>query len=208
MEAGNAFTTTLGTLRDLPTFYGRECDDPYEHIRLFENLVRNLASNSQFENASLKMFESSLKDGALRWFRMLRPQSLRTWAEVTGVFYKKYFSESKTRHLTRQIQGFQQERGESFLRCWERFTELLFKLPHHGFNRYQLVGFFHLGINVETAQQIEFLCKGDDFLSKTADEAWDFLEELADKYRGWEPSGYDRSTSESLGPYCGPSYKP
>ena len=160
--------------------------------------MRNLASTSQFENASLKMFESSLKDGALRWFRMLRPQSLRTWAEVTGVFYKKYFPESKIRHLTRQIQGFQQERGESFLRCWERFTELLFKLPHHGFNRYQLVGFFHLGINVETSQQIEFLCKRGDFLSKTADEAWDFLEELADKYRGWESLDYDRSTSESL----------
>ena len=61
------------------------------------------------------------------------------------------------------------------------------------------MSFFHLGLNVETAQQIEFLCKGDDFLSKTAGECWEFLEELADKHRGWETNDNDRSTPFSSG---------
>ena len=55
------------------------------------------------------------------------------------------------------------------------------RLPHHGFEKFQLVTFFHLGLNVETSKQIEFLSKGTDFLSKTAGEAWDFLEELSEK---------------------------
>ena len=197
--AASRFVAKTGTLKDLTAFHGRENEDPYEHIRTFENLVRNLATDAQYENACLKLFESSLQDAALRWFRMLKPQSLTTWLQVRNAFYKKFFSESKTKNLTRQIQGFRQVGGESFYKCWERYKELLMRLPHHGFELYQLVSFFHLGLNVETAQQIEFLCKGDDFLSKTAGECWEFLEELADKHRGWETNDNDRSTPFSSG---------
>ncbi|KAH7844708.1 hypothetical protein Vadar_030816 [Vaccinium darrowii] len=121
-EARNAFTVKPGVLNSLPNFYGRESDDPYEHVRTFEGLVRNLASTTQYDNACLKLIEATLKDGALRWFRMQKPQSFTTWA-------------------------------------------------HH----------------------IEYSCKGDDFLSKTADEGWDFLDDLADKQRALEPSDFDRS---------------
>ncbi|XP_058189550.1 uncharacterized protein LOC131307159 [Rhododendron vialii] len=38
------------------------------------------------------------------------------------------------------------------------------------------------------AQQIEYFCKNEDFLDKSPDDAWDFLDELAEKYRNWEPS--------------------
>ena len=67
-EARNAFTVKPGVLNSLPTFHGRECDDPYEHVQTFEGLVRNLASNTQYENACLKLFDATLKDGALLMF--------------------------------------------------------------------------------------------------------------------------------------------
>ena len=192
--ARNAFTAKSGAWKDLPSFHGRENEDPYEFIRTYENQIRNMATDAQYETACMKMFESSLQDRALKWFRMLEPQTLTTFAQVKNALYKKYFSEGKTKSLTRQIQGFRQDKGESFYRCWERFKELLMRLPHHGFAKFQLVSFFHLGLNVETAQQIEYLCKGEDFLSKTATEAWNFLEELADRHRNWEPSDMDRSS--------------
>ena len=192
-EARNAFTVKPGVLNSLPNFYGRESDDPYEHVRTFEGLVRNLATTTQYDNACLKLFEATLKDGALRWFRMQKSQSLTTWAHVRDAFYRKYFSEAKTNSLRRQIQGFRQERGESFVKAWERFKDLLLRMPHPGFEKIQLVEFFHLGLNAETIQHIEYSCKGDDFLSKTADEGWDFLDDLADRQRALEPSDFDRS---------------
>ncbi|KAI8559976.1 hypothetical protein RHMOL_Rhmol04G0218800 [Rhododendron molle] len=192
-EARNAFTVKPGALNNLPTFYGKECDDPYEHVRTFKGLVRNLASNTQYENVCLKLFEATLRDGALMWFRMQKSQSFTTWVQVRDAFYRKYFSEAKTKSFRRQIQRFRQEREESFLKAWERFKELLLRLPHHGFERIQLIGFFHLGFNAETVQHIEYSYKGDDFLSKTADQAWDFLDDLADRQRALEPSNFERS---------------
>ncbi|KAG5549470.1 hypothetical protein RHGRI_014717 [Rhododendron griersonianum] len=124
---------------------------------------------------------------------MQKSQSFTTWAQVRDAFYRKYFSEAKTKTYRRQIQGFRQERDESFLKAWERFKELLLRLPHHGFERIQLIGFFHLGLNAESVQHIEYSCKGDDFLSKTADQAWDFLDDLADRQRALEPSDFERS---------------
>ena len=122
-EARNAFTVKPGVLNSLPNFYGRESDDPYEHVRTFEGLVRNLATTTQYDNACLKLFEATLKDGALRWFRMQKSQSFTTWAHVRDAFYRKYFSEAKTNSLRRQIQGFRQERGESFVKAWESFVK-------------------------------------------------------------------------------------
>ena len=119
--AHNAFTVKPGVLNSLPTFYGRECDDPYEHIRLFEGLVLTLATHTQYETACLKLFEATLKDDALRWFRMQKPQSFTTWEQVRDAFYRKYFSEAKTKNLRRQIQGFRQDKGESFFQSLGAF---------------------------------------------------------------------------------------
>ncbi|XP_058216887.1 uncharacterized protein LOC131327771 [Rhododendron vialii] len=200
VEARNAFTIKPGTHNALPLFHGKENEDPYEHVRHFEGLVRTLATTTQWENACLKLFPASLRDNADKWLRMQKPQSLTTWAAVRDLFYKKYFSESKSKYLTRQIQSYKQKEGESFLRCWERFKDLLLSLPHHGFMKHQLVSFFYLGLNVATVQQMEYLCKEEDFLDKSPDDAWDFLEELAEKHRSWEPSDLGDRAMAAQGP--------
>lgn len=200
VEARNAFTVKSGTHNALPLFYGRENEDPYEHIRHFEGLVRTLATTTQWENACLKLFPASLKDSADKWLRMQKERSLTTWTAVRELFYRKYFSESKSQRLTRQIQSFRQKESESFLRCWERFKDLLLSLPHHGYEKHQLVTFFQLGLNIATAQQIEYLCREGDFLDKAPDETWDFLEELAEKHRSWEPSDLADRAIAAQGP--------
>ncbi|KAE9467465.1 hypothetical protein C3L33_00630, partial [Rhododendron williamsianum] len=131
---------------------------------------------------------------------MQKPQSLTTWAAVRDLFYKKYFSESKSKYLTRQVQSYKQKEGESFLRCWERFKDLLLSLPYHGFVKHQLVSFFYLGLNIVTTQQIEFICKEKYFLDKSSDDVWDFLDELAEKYQSWEPSDLGDRAMAALGP--------
>ncbi|KAH7848984.1 hypothetical protein Vadar_011351 [Vaccinium darrowii] len=166
-EARNAFTVKPGVLNSLPNFYGRESDDPYEHVRTFEGLVRNLASTTQYDNTCLKLFEATLK-----------------MAHLDG---------SECKSLSPSPHGRMQERGESLVKAWERFKDLLLRMPHPGFEKIQLVEFFHLGLNAETIQHIEYSCKGDDFLSKTTDEGWDFLDDLADRQRALEPSDFDRS---------------
>jgi hypothetical protein len=91
VEARNAFTVKLGTHNALPLFYGRENEDPYEHVRHFEGLVRTLATTTQWENACLKFFPVSLKDSADKWLRMQKERSLTTWTAVRELFYRKYF---------------------------------------------------------------------------------------------------------------------
>ncbi|KAL6323356.1 hypothetical protein AAG906_029363 [Vitis piasezkii] len=54
----------------LPTFHGMESENPYAHIKEFEDLMR------------LKLFPFTLKDKAKIWLNSLRPRSIRTWTEL------------------------------------------------------------------------------------------------------------------------------
>ncbi|RVW69696.1 hypothetical protein CK203_062071 [Vitis vinifera] len=61
----------------LPTFHGMESENPYAHIK-------------EFEDAKI-------------WLNSLRPRSIRTWTDLQAEFLKKFVPTHRTNGLKRQI---------------------------------------------------------------------------------------------------------
>ncbi|RVW27032.1 hypothetical protein CK203_112870 [Vitis vinifera] len=145
----------------LPTFHGMESENPYAHIKEFED------------------------DKAKIWLNSLRPRSIRTWIDLQAEFLKKFFPTHRTNGLKRQISNFSAKENEKFYECWERYMEAINACPHHGFDTWLLVSYFYDGMSSSMKQLIETM-GGGDFMSKNPEEAMDFLSYVAEVSRGWD----------------------
>jgi hypothetical protein len=85
-----------GMIPLLPTFHGMDNENPYVHIREFEEVVATFHSQLRsIDIVKLKFFPFSLKDKAKSWLYSLRPRSIASWGEMTHVFFKKIFSRAQ-----------------------------------------------------------------------------------------------------------------
>jgi hypothetical protein len=67
----------------LPTFYGLDQENPYLHLREFEEVCNTYSySNCSMNTIGLKLFPFSLKDKAKTWLQNLRSESIRAWDEM------------------------------------------------------------------------------------------------------------------------------
>ncbi|RVW59151.1 Retrovirus-related Pol polyprotein from transposon 17.6 [Vitis vinifera] len=98
----------------LPNFHGMESENPYAHIKEFE------------------------EDKAKIWLNSLRPRSIRNWVDLQAEFLKKFFPTHRTNGLKRQISNFSAKENEKFHECWERYMEAINACPHHGFDTWLL----------------------------------------------------------------------
>ena len=170
----------------LPTFHGMENENPYTHIREFEEVCTTFKEGvPDMDLLKLKAFPLTLKDKAKIWFNSLRPRTIRNWAELQAEFLKKFFSTTKTNILKRQIYTYSAYDNEKFYQCWERFMETINACPHHGFDTWMLVNHFYDGMSPAMKQLLETMC-GGDFLSKHPDEAMDFLNYVAKTSKAWD----------------------
>ena len=170
----------------LPTYHGMENENPYTHLRDFEEVCTTFKEGMMdMDLLKLKAFPLTLKDKAKIWLNSLRPRTIRNWAELQVEFLKKFFSDHKTNNLKRQIYTFAAHEGEKFYQCWERFLETISACPHHGFDTWMLVNHFYGGMSPAMRQLLETMC-GGDFLSKHPDEAMDFLNYVAGTSKGWD----------------------
>ncbi|RVX13423.1 hypothetical protein CK203_021113 [Vitis vinifera] len=101
----------------LRTFHGMESENPYSHIKEFEE--------------------------AKTWLNSLRLRSIRTWTNLQAEFLKKFFPTHRTNGLKRQISNFSAKENEKFYECWERYMEAINACPHHGFDTWLLVSYFY-----------------------------------------------------------------
>ena len=170
----------------LPTYHGMENENPYTHIRDFEEVCTTFKEGMMdMDLLKLKAFPLTLKDKAKIWLNSLRPRTIRNWAELQAEFLKKFFSAHKTNNLKRQIYTFAAHDGERFYQCWERFMETISACPHHGFDTWMLVNHFYDGMSPPMKQLLETMC-GGNFLSKHPDEAIDFLNYVAETSKAWD----------------------
>ena len=170
----------------LPTYHGMENENPYTHIRDFEEVCITFKEGTiDMDLLKLKAFPLTLKDKAKIWLNSLRPRTIRNWAELQAEFLKKFFSAHKTNNLKRQIYIFAALDNEKFYQCWERFMETISACPHHGFDTWMLVNHFYGGMSPAMKQLLETMC-GGDFLSKHLDEAMDFLNYVAETSKSWD----------------------
>ena len=170
----------------LPTYHGMENENPYTHLRDFEEVCTTFKEGMMdMDLLKLKAFPLTLKDKAKIWLNSLRPRTIRSWAELQAEFLKKFFSAHKTNNLKRQIYTFAAHEGEKFYQCWERFLETISACPHHGFDIWMLVNHFYGGMSPPMRQLLETMC-GGDFLSKHPEEAMEFLSYVAETSKGWD----------------------
>ena len=179
----------------LPTFHGMENENPYTHIREFEEVCTTFKEGVAYMDLlKMKAFSLTLKDKAKIWLNSLRPRTIRNWGELQAEFLKKLFSTHKTNNLKRQIYTFTAYDNERFYQCWERYLETISACPHHGFDTWMLVNNFYDGMSPAMKQLLETMC-GGDFLSKNPDEGMDFLNYVAETSKAWDepnPKEVDR----------------
>ncbi|RVX11227.1 Retrovirus-related Pol polyprotein from transposon 17.6 [Vitis vinifera] len=170
----------------LPNFHGMESENPYAHIKEFEEVCNTFREGgASIDLMRLKLFPFTLKDKAKIWLNSLRPRSIRNWVDLQAEFLKKFFPTHRTNGLKRQISNFSAQENEKFYECWERYMEAINACPHHGFDTWLLVSYFYDGMSSSMKQILETMC-GGDFMSKNPEEAMDFLSYVSEVSRGWD----------------------
>ena len=102
----------------LPTFHGMESENPYTHIKEFEEVCNTFKEDiTTFDVMRLKLFPLTLKGKAKICLNSLRPRTIRNWTEIQAKFLKKFFSTHRTNTLKRQISTFLANENEKFYQC-------------------------------------------------------------------------------------------
>ncbi|KAL6310567.1 hypothetical protein AAG906_015305 [Vitis piasezkii] len=84
----------------LPTFHGMESENPYAHIKEFEDVCNTFREGgASIDLMRLKLFPFTLKDKAKIWLNSLRPRSIHTWTDLQAEFLKKFFPTHRTNGL-------------------------------------------------------------------------------------------------------------
>ena len=110
----------------LPTFHGMENENPYTHIREFEEVSMTFKEGIiDMELLKLKAFPLTLKDKANIWLNSLRSRTIRNWGDMHAEFLKTFFSTHKTNSLKREIYTFIALESEKFYKCWVRYLEII-----------------------------------------------------------------------------------
>ncbi|XP_026399054.1 uncharacterized protein LOC113294896 [Papaver somniferum] len=200
-----ATTTTYeirtNTLQALPNFYGKENENPYYHIRDFEELCGTVKiKNLSDEYLKLRLFPFSLKDKEKFWLDALAPSSVKTWEYMAKLFLNKLFPRHKTSAIRQKMDSFVQQQGESLCDYLERFHDLLLQYPHHGFDTPRLTLILYEGLDHKTMTTVESLCAGN-FQDKSAEKGYAFLQEVAEKTQEWDAKETVRSIANSKGAY-------
>uniref|UniRef100_A0A2N9GYX5 RNA-directed DNA polymerase n=1 Tax=Fagus sylvatica TaxID=28930 RepID=A0A2N9GYX5_FAGSY len=193
-----------GLLAILPDFRGLENENPYVHIRAFEEVINSFYAQHAVETAKLRFFPFSLKDRARGWLYTLKPRSIGNWGEMGHEFYKKYFPPHKVQQVKRKISSFIQGENESLFQAWERYKDLFNFCPTHSYENWRLVAYFYEGLTPRDRQFVQLSC-GGGFLQKEPEDAIDYLDEIAENSNTWigpsatESTDRSRTTSTTAG---------
>ena len=113
----------------LPTFYGKNNEDPDTFMFKFDILCRSY--NYLQDAHKLKLFPATLEDSALRWFMGLGESTIRTWDDMKTSFlrkYQEYYKPKDSQYDIFKIQKLEDEILEDYL---ERFIYTLHKSKYN-----------------------------------------------------------------------------
>jgi len=160
-------------------FGGSLMEDLNLHLSVFLEGCDTLKINGASTDAIwLLLFLFSLRDKARAWLHSLPSRSISTWDELTKALLAKFFPPSKTASLRNQITSFTQREDESLYEAWEQFKDLLRLCPHHGLQKWMVVQTFYNGVTQLVRSMID-AAAGGTLMSKTEEEAYNLIEEMA-----------------------------
>ena len=173
-------------IRLLPVYQGVDSENLYSFMRDFEDVCSAfLSTGSRLHIICMVLFPFALKEKAKIWFHSLAPNSIFTWEDMRNEFLNKFFPPARTNALMWAIQNFYEKPGEPFAVVWERYKDLLHAIPHHGLDVGQICAYFHQGLSLNNKQYIQMMCAGE-FYEKSAREAIQFFDTIAENARTWE----------------------
>src|SRR6187397_1530211 len=122
-------------------YSGAKHDSPLAHLNEFEKYCNTIKVNGVTQEfIRLKLFPFSLIGHALEWLdKEEKPNSLRTWDEVTKEFLSRFYPQKKTPEARTLIQSFKQKGNESLYEAWKRYKKYQREFPHHGIPTYQII---------------------------------------------------------------------
>ncbi|KAK9181177.1 hypothetical protein WN944_024314 [Citrus x changshan-huyou] len=165
-----SFELKPSVLNCLPTFYGLENEDPYNHLNGFHAICQTFKyENFSDDDVKLRLFPFSLKDRAHSWLNTLPTNSITSWEQMVTKFLNKYFSVHKTNAIRREISEFTQREDEQFFETWERFNGLLLKCPHHEYEKWHQCQYFLEGL-LPNVQEWLMATSGGELMSKSGGE--------------------------------------
>uniref|UniRef100_A0A2N9FPM7 Retrotransposon gag domain-containing protein n=1 Tax=Fagus sylvatica TaxID=28930 RepID=A0A2N9FPM7_FAGSY len=175
---------------------GLENENPYVHVRAFEEVIGSFYAQNVTETAKLRFFPFSLKDKAKSWLYTLKPRSIGSWGEMTQEFYKKFFPPHKIQQVKKKISNFAQGNDETLFMAWERFKDTYNFCPTHGYDTWRLVSYFYEGLQPRDRQFVQVAC-GGEFLQKEPEKAIDYLDEIVENSNTWNGSSLLDSTNRN-----------
>ncbi|GJR98485.1 reverse transcriptase domain-containing protein [Tanacetum coccineum] len=116
-------------------------------------------------SVKLMLFPFSLEGAARIWLEKEPPRSILTWDDLVSKFINKFFPPSKTTNLRNEITRFQQRFDETFYKAWDRFNDLLWACPHHGFSELHQLDTFYNALNSNDQDSLNSAA-GGNFLDK------------------------------------------
>ena len=119
------------------SFLGRDCENPYHHLREFEQVCSCLKiSGMAHETLKCKLFPISLSKEAKQWYIRVVGCVNGSWIELHNRFCSAFFPLSRICALQMEVLTFCQNDKESIGVSWARFTLLVqsgtdLSLPEH-----------------------------------------------------------------------------
>ena len=96
------------TLQMLPTFYGLDRENPYDHLTEFLGICSTIRIQGLTADAiKLLMFPYSLRDKAKAWINTLRTtEPVTTWSDLQTLFLARFYSIGRTTQMRYAITHF------------------------------------------------------------------------------------------------------
>ena len=121
------------------------------------------------ETLQWKLFPFSLAEKAKQWYTQNIEKANREWEKLRNRFYLAFFPISRIVSLQKEILDFHQDEKETLGAAREKFTQLThidldLSIPDH-----VLLQHFWLGLNKESALQLD-ISTGGSFAFKTTSE--------------------------------------
>ena len=173
-------------LQSLPHFRGLSREDPYQHLREFDETCATTQLQGMLpDHFRLRIFPYSLKDGAKEWLHRLPSESIETWETMQKTFLEKFFPPSLANERRTALMSFKETPNKTFSETYEEFKVLEFKCPNHGQGKCMLLSVFYQGLLPETRRRLDNAC-GGSFMDKNQEEAEEILLSLAKSSQLWD----------------------